>query len=138
MEPHFTSIPDLSPEFVFQTSRSSGSGGQNVNKVNSRVELRFDVPNSLLLTEEHKQILLEKLAARITADGILQVVCQVERSQLLNKEEAVRKFYALLEKAFRPVKKRKATSPTKASVEKRLASKKQLSEKKSLRGKPDF
>lgn len=131
-------IPDVSSEFVFQTSRSSGPGGQNVNKVNSRVELRFDITNSVLLNEEQKQLLLEKLASKITGDGLLQVVSQKERSQLMNKEACIAKFYALIEKALTPQKKRRASRPTRSSVEKRIQEKKQLGEKKSLRGKIDF
>jgi ribosome-associated protein len=127
-------IPDLSGEFVFQASRSSGPGGQNVNKVNSRVELRFNIPGSQLLDEGQKEILMLKLASKLTTDGTLIVAAQKERSQLMNKEDAVERFYALLEKALRPVKKRKKTRPTKASVEKRISRKKQLSEKKKLRG----
>ena len=138
MENHLSHIPDLSSEFVFQASRSSGPGGQNVNKVNSRVELRFDIPNSVLLSEEQKQVLLNKLASKLTTDGILQLVSQAERSQLMNKEKCVEKFYILIKKALTPQKKRKATRPTKASVEKRIQEKKQTGEKKSLRGKIDF
>ena len=131
-------IPDLSPEFIFQPSRSSGPGGQNVNKVSTRVELRFDIPNSQLLTQEQKEVLLNKLASKLTADGILIITSQTERSQLKNKEHTVTKLYEQLSRALRPVKKRKATKPTRASVEKRLQSKKQLGEKKSQRGKVEF
>lgn len=138
MENQSIHIPDLSAEFVFQASRSGGPGGQNVNKVNSRVELRFDIPNSALLTDFQKQLIMEKLASKITSDGMLQVVSQKERSQLMNKEACIAKFYALIEKAFTPRKKRKATRPTKSSVEKRIQEKKQLGEKKSMRGKIDF
>ena len=138
METLQTNIPDLSGEFVFQTSRSSGPGGQNVNKVNSRVELRFDIPASALLTDEQKELLLKKLASKLTSDGILLIVSQEDRSQLRNKEIVAEKFYGLLKKAFMPVKKRKITRPTRASVERRIQSKKQLGEKKSRRGKIDF
>lgn len=121
---------DLSSEFIFNTSRSSGKGGQNVNKVSSKVELRFHVNNSSLLTEEQKQIISEKCMARITMEGFLQVVSQTERSQLGNKEKCIQKFYELIEKALQPKLIRKATRPKKSSVEKRLKSKKILSEKK--------
>ena len=131
-------IPDLSGEFVFQASRSSGPGGQNVNKVNSRVELRFHIPGSLLLSEEQKAVLMQQLASKLTTDGTLIIAAQKERSQLLNKEAAVSRFYALLEKAFRPVKKRRPTKPTRASIEKRISRKKQISEKKKLRGGMDL
>ncbi|MGE4587112.1 MAG: alternative ribosome rescue aminoacyl-tRNA hydrolase ArfB [Mangrovibacterium sp.] len=131
-------IPDLDNEFVFQTSRSSGPGGQNVNKVNSRVELRFDISNSVLLKNEQKQLLLRKLASKVTSEGILTVVSQETRSQLGNKELAVKKFYNLLSGALKPVKKRKATRPTKASEEKRLQKKRETGEKKAQRGRVDY
>ncbi|MCW0483614.1 alternative ribosome rescue aminoacyl-tRNA hydrolase ArfB [Gaoshiqia sediminis] len=138
MEPWLIHIPDLSSEFVFQTSRSSGPGGQNVNKVNSRVELRFDIPNSALLTDGQKEMLLKKLASKLTSEGALLVVSQEDRSQLRNKELATEKFYELLRRALKPLKRRRATRPTRASVERRIQSKKQLGEKKSRRGKIDF
>ena len=128
-------IPDLSSEFQFLTSRSSGPGGQNVNKVNSKVELRFDIPNSIFFSDEQKATLLSKLSAKITSDGILIVVSQLDRSQLSNKEDAIKKIYQLLYKALLPVKKRKNTKPTKSSVEKRLTSKRIKSEIKQGRQK---
>lgn len=131
-------IPDLSPEFVFQTSRSSGPGGQNVNKVNSRVELRFDLAHSGLLTDVQKSVLYRKLANRITADGILLLASQEDRSQLKNKELVVARFYAMLTDALKPQKRRRATRPTRASVEKRIQAKKNRSERKSARGKIDY
>jgi ribosome-associated protein len=130
-------IPDLSSEFQFLTSRSSGPGGQNVNKVNSRVELRFDIQNSLLLTDEQKEILQLKLAKKISIEGILSVVSQIDRSQLANKEDAIRKFYMLLIKALTPVKRRKRTKPTLTSVEKRLTGKRIKSTIKQNRQKID-
>lgn len=128
-------IPDLSAEFQFITSRSSGPGGQNVNKVNSKVELRFDIQNSLLLTDRQKEILRQKLASKITAEGQLCVVSQRDRSQLSNKEDAVLKFYALLAKALKPIRPRKKTAPSQGSVEKRLTSKRIKSEIKQSRQK---
>jgi len=116
-------IPDLSPEFTFQSSRSSGPGGQNVNKVNSKVELRFNITASSLLTDDQKEILLSKLVSKINLEGTLIVVSQRDRSQLVNKEDAIRKTYELIEKALRPVKKRKSTRPTRSSIEKRLTEK---------------
>jgi len=138
MDYQVANIPDLSAEFVFQTSRSSGPGGQNVNKVNSRVELRFDVLNSCLLSEVQKAVLLTKLATRITSEGILILTSQEDRSQLKNKELVVNRFYQLLREALKPVRKRRKTRPTRSSVEKRLQSKKQHSERKSNRGKIRF
>lgn len=130
-------IPDLSSEFQFITSRSSGPGGQNVNKVNSKVELRFDIQNSLLLSEEQKVLLQEKLATKISTEGILSVVSQVDRSQLANKEDAIRKFYIFISKALKPVKRRKSTRPTKGSVERRLTGKRIKSDIKQNRQKID-
>jgi len=137
MSEQFLNIPDLSTEFQFFTSRSSGPGGQNVNKVNSKVELRFDIQNSLLLTDEQKVILLFKLASKISSDGILSVISQRDRSQLSNKEDATAKFYQILTKALTPVKPRKRTRPSKSSVEKRLTGKRIKSEIKQNRQKID-
>lgn len=131
-------LPDLSSEFVFQTSRSSGPGGQNVNKVSSRVELRFDVPNSALLDDAQKELLLRRLASKLTSNGVLLVASQEDRSQHRNKEIVVARFYELLQQALKPVKKRRATRPTRASVERRIQLKKQQGEKKTRRGKMDF
>ena len=128
-------IPDLSAEFQFLTSRSSGPGGQNVNKVNSKVELRFDIQNSSLLTDDQKNILLVKLATKITSEGILSVVSQRDRSQLSNKEDAIEKLYLLIAKALKPVKPRKNTRPTKGSVERRLTTKRIKAEIKQNRQK---
>lgn len=128
-------LPDLSAEFQFATSRSSGPGGQNVNKVNSKVELRFDIANSEILTTEQKEILLKKLASKIISDGILSVVSQRDRSQLANKEDVINKFYALLARALKPQKPRKKTKPSKSSVEKRLTGKRIKAEIKQSRQK---
>ena len=136
MEP-IVNIPDLSPEFQFLTSRSSGPGGQNVNKVNSKVELRFDIQNSILLSDEQREILQAKLVKKISAEGIFSVISQIDRSQLANKEDAIRKFYLLITKALTPVKRRKRTKPTLTSVEKRLTGKRIKSGIKQNRQKID-
>ena len=128
-------LPDLSAEFQFATSRSSGPGGQNVNKVNSKVELRFDIAHSEILTTEQKEILLQKLTSKITSDGILSVVSQRDRSQLANKEDVISKFYALLARALKPQKPTNKTKPSKRSVEKRLTSKRIKAEIKQSRQK---
>ena len=135
MADFIVNIPDLSAEFQFLTSRSSGPGGQNVNKVNSKVELRFDIQNSSLLTDDQKNILLVKLATKITSEGILSVVSQRDRSQLSNKEDAIEKLYLLFAKALKPVKPRKNTRPTKGSVERRLTTKRIKAEIKQNRQK---
>ncbi len=130
-------IPDLSAEFIFQASRSSGPGGQNVNKVNSKIELRFNIQNSVILTDDQKEILFSKLSAKVSLDGFLIVVSQRDRSQLVNKEDAIRKLYELIEKALRPVKRRKSTRPTRSSVEKRLTGKRIKADIKQNRQKLD-
>ncbi len=124
---------EFDKEFQFQASRSGGAGGQNVNKVATKVELKFDVQNSSVLTQDEKQLVSEKLANRINSEGFLQVVCQDERSQLKNKELCVKRFYELLRQALTRQKKRTASKPTKGSVKRRLENKKQLAQKKANR-----
>lgn len=120
-------------EFSFKTSRSSGAGGQNVNKVSTKVELDFDVLNSTLLTVDQKITIFKKLDNRITKEGVLQIIVQAERSQSGNKEIAIGKFYELIHKCFVVQKKRRPTKPSKGSKERRLKSKKINSEIKKLR-----
>ncbi|MBI1769692.1 MAG: aminoacyl-tRNA hydrolase [Bacteroidetes bacterium] len=123
----------LSGELEFSTSRSSGPGGQNVNKVNTKVTLRWNVKDSSLLTVEEKDLLLQKLSSRLTTEGVLLLSAQDKRSQLQNKEEALLKLDQLLKKAFAKRKKRKATKPSKSSVQSRLDKKKKHSDKKKSR-----
>ena len=122
-------------ELIFTASRSSGAGGQNVNKVSTKIELRFNVLESLILSEEEKAIIQIKLGNRISNEGFLIIQCQSSRSQLKNKEESVEKFFALIAKALTPVKKRKKTRPSLASKTKRLDRKKQDSSRKENRKK---
>jgi ribosome-associated protein len=124
-----TTIP-FEREIMFSATRSSGPGGQHVNKVSSKVELRFNIPESALLTIDQKEILLEKLKNRLTQEGILIVVSGTTRSQLKNRETAMEKFYEILKKAFKPPKKRIATKPSRSAKEKRLENKRKVSEKK--------
>lgn len=124
---------DVTNELDFTASKSGGPGGQNVNKVNSKVTLRFNVQQSESLTEEEKEKISEKLANRISTDGVLIISAQSKRTQLQNKEAAVEKFNHLMGKAFAKKKMRRETKPTKASKEKRLKSKKMHSEKKKMR-----
>lgn len=124
-------------ELDFSASRSGGPGGQNVNKVNSKISVRFDVPHSEILTEGEKEVILQRLSSYLTKDGILQLASQESRSQLTNKEAVVAKLDALLAKAFEKRKPRKKSKPTHAAVQKRILSKKHLSEKKKWRQKPN-
>ena len=128
-------IPDLSTEFIFKTTRSSGPGGQNVNKVSSKVELYFDVNASQILNDWQKTRLWQKQANKISQDGIFKIVCQVDRSQLRNKELVVEKFYDLLKKAFYVEKARKPSKPTRGMIEARIKEKKVRSVIKSARNK---
>lgn len=124
---------EVRPELEFLTSRSSGAGGQNVNKVNSKVTLQWDVANSARLTPEQKARILDKLQSRLSSTGILTIVSQESRSQLQNRDLVMLKLDELVQKAFATVKRRKKTKPTKASSQRRLESKKRASEKKQRR-----
>lgn len=135
MDFEFLNNRDFVSECKFSSARSSGPGGQNVNKVNSKVELRFNISESKLLSENEITILNIKLAKKISTDGFLIITSQVFSSQLKNKEAAIQKFLKLLNNSLKPVKARKKVKLSKADKEKRLKNKKAISEKKSLRKK---
>jgi ribosome-associated protein len=129
------SVDILYSEFIFSASRSSGPGGQNVNKVNSKVTLEWNVVQSLLVSEEDKTIILHKLSSHITKEGVIQLTSQEARSQLQNKEAVIKKLQDLLTRAFIKKKTRKPTKPSKAAKLKRVLQKKQHGEKKKWRQK---
>jgi len=122
-------------EIHFRFSRSGGPGGQNVNKLETRVELLFDVMNSPALTGAQKQRIVTALKNRIGADGVLRVVAGEARSQFANREAAVERFAAIMRKALEKKKKRLKTRATAGSREKRLEGKKRRGKVKQLRGR---
>lgn len=125
-------------ELTFKAVRSSGAGGQNVNKVSSKVVLSFDVENSKVLSEEDKTLLYTKLSARLTTENILILNCDEDRSQLKNKAIVTKRFLDIITQALIVPKIRKATKVPKSVIKKRLKDKKSLSEIKQNRRKPEF
>jgi len=128
----------LISELSFKAVRSSGSGGQHVNKVATKVELYFDLENSSVLAEEKKEKLKEFLRKKLNKDGVLILQCSQTRSQLKNKELVIKKFFELIEKGLKEQKKRIPTKTPKSVIKKRLANKQLIAKKKANRKKPDI
>lgn len=131
-------IHKLISELQYKAVRSSGAGGQNVNKVSSKVVLSFDLKNSQALSDEEKLLLENNLSSRLTADLILILNCDEDRSQLKNKEIVTKRFLEIIKKGLFVPKVRKATKVPKSVIKKRIKDKKNLSEIKKSRRKPDF
>ena len=130
-------IDSIISELKLTSSRSSGPGGQSVNKVNTKITLRWDVLNSGAINEDQRALILSKLNKIINIEGEVIISADDSRSQIQNKEEAINKLNIALTKAFHVVKSRKPTKPTKASIRKRLDNKKKHSIKKKVRKDPE-
>ncbi|GEL10010.1 ribosome-associated protein [Flavobacterium glycines] len=131
-------IQKIISELQYKAVRSSGAGGQNVNKVSSKVLLSFDLKNSLGLSEEEKVLLEKNLSSRLTSDSILILNCDEDRSQLKNKEIVTKRFLELIRKGLIVPKIRKATKVPKSVIKKRIKDKKNLSDLKQSRKKPNL
>jgi ribosome-associated protein len=133
MKPDELKKRNLKNELVYSTSRSSGPGGQNINKLNTKVELRFSVSNTLLFSDEDKELLFNKLSNKINGEGEIIFISQSERTQLMNKKIVTEKFYSVVSKALTSPPKRRSTRPTIASQIRRLEKKKNHGYIKKLR-----
>ena len=131
-------IERIISELQYKAVRSSGAGGQNVNKVSSKVLLSFDLKNSLGLLEKEKVLLEKNLSSRLTSDSILILNCDEDRSQLKNKEIVTKRFLELIRKGLIVPKIRKATKVPKSVIKKRIKDKKNLSDLKQSRKKPNL
>ena len=129
---------ELLQELDFKAVRSSGAGGQNVNKVSSKVVLNFNLAASNALTEEEKQRAIIKLASKLTNENVLILQCDEDRSQLRNKELVTRRLLQVMENALKQEKARKATKIPRSVIKKRIEGKRRQTEKKQSRRKPDF
>jgi len=128
----------LIKELIFKAVRSSGAGGQHVNKVSSKIELVFNLQNSNEFTEEEKQLLFKNLKTKLTKENLLILKCDESRSQHKNKEIVIKRFLEIITNALKIPKKRKPSKPTKSSIQKRLEKKKKQAYKKIFRKKPEL
>lgn len=129
---------DIINELSFKAIRSSGAGGQHVNKTSSKIELTFDLENSNAFSKKEKERLKEKLSSKLTNENVLILFCEETRSQHRNKEIAIKRFLEIIKKGLTKPKIRKETKPSKASIQKRLEKKQNNSIKKALRKKPNL
>ena len=129
---------DIIKAVIVKTSRSGGKGGQNVNKVSSKVEMVLHLPSAPFFDEQEKSLIIEKLSSRLDNESNLHVVSQEDRSQLMNKERCIAKMLHLLKSALIVQKKRMVTKTPKAIIRKRLQNKAFLADKKDLRKKPQM
>jgi ribosome-associated protein len=125
-------------ELQFKAVRSSGAGGQHVNKVSSKVELSFDLLNSESISDREKELLFKNISTRLTKEGVLQLSSDESRSQHTNKEKVIKRFFEVLTKALIVPKKRRPTKISRNQKAKRLDNKQRHATKKSLRKKPDL
>lgn len=125
-------------ELSFETARSSGPGGQHVNKTETRVTLVFPIHDSVSLSAEQKATVARRLAGRITKDGALRLSCQSHRSQKANRDEVIERFVALLREALTPRRERKPTGVPAKARRQRLEEKRRTAEKKRHRQDPDW
>ena len=133
MNPEELKYRNFESEFVFSTSRSGGPGGQNVNKVNTKVELRINLLTTSLLSESEKDLVFKKLKNKINSENELILVSQSERSQLMNKKVVTERFYEIVSMALTIQKKRRPSRPTFTSKIKRLEGKRNRGVVKKLR-----
>jgi ribosome-associated protein len=131
-------IQKIIQELKYKAVRSSGAGGQNVNKVSSKVILSFDLKNSQALSEEEKALLSINISSRLTADLVLILNCDEDRSQLKNKEIVTKRFLEIVKKGLQVAKERKATKIPKSVIRKRIKDKKNVSQLKQNRRKPNL
>ena len=131
-------IEQLLKEVRYKTSRSSGPGGQHVNKTESRVELQWNIEESTCLLDSEKSLIKQRLQSRLRESGVLILASEKSRSQYQNREDVTKRFLELIRRSLKPIKKRKPTRPTKASRERRLDGKKKRGEVKRQRRGPDI